>query len=183
MIVLDLTSMSKVVAEIRPVCETDLSVLAARFFQGGTAKHGERYARQQKGEVVYLVAFCEGQPVGHALLKWHGSQDTHVVNHLKFACPDIEDVFVLAELRSQGIGSQLLSFAEQLVIDHGYAHMGLSVAETNESARCLYERLGYKDARFGEYIEQGESIDAQGQLQRWMEICFYLIKDLEANDM
>ncbi len=175
--------MSKLVPEIRPVHETDLPVLATRFFQDGTAKHTERYARQQKGEVVYLVALCEGQPVGHALLKWHGSQDAPVASHLEFACPDIEDVFVLAEFRSQGIGSQLLGFAEQLAIDHGYVHVGLSVAKTNESARRLYERLGYKDARFGEYSEQGESIDSQGQPRRWKEICIYLIKDLEANGM
>ncbi len=181
--VLDLTSMSKAIAEIRPVCETDLSVLATHFFQGGTAKHTERYARQQKGEVVYLVAFCEGQPVGHALLKWHGSQDVPVASHLEFACPDIEDVFVLAELRSQGIGSQLLSCAEQLAVHHGYAHIGLSVAKANESARLLYERLGYQDACLGEYSERGESIDSQGQFQPWKEICIYLIKDLETNDM
>ncbi|HEY5271221.1 MAG TPA: GNAT family N-acetyltransferase [Anaerolineales bacterium] len=173
--------MSSVVANIRPITETDIALLEKRFQQGGMAKHAERFLRQQKGEAVYLVAWHRGQPVGHALLKWGGAQDEPVTRQLRVAFPDIEDLFVIAALRSQGIGSQLIHFAEQLALERGYTHIGLSVgAKTNEPARRLYGRLGYQEAHFGEYTERGEYLDPQGQHHTWEDICIYLIKDLRA---
>jgi GNAT superfamily N-acetyltransferase len=177
--ILGLIIMLKAVIDIRPIAQTDIALLEKRFPEGGLAKHADRFSRQQTGEVVYLVAWHREHPVGHALLKWGGSQDEPVAKQLKIGCPDIEDLFVLAEFRSQGIGSQLLSSAEQLAREQGYTHIGLSVAaETNDLARRLYERLGYQDAHFGEYTEHGEYIDEQGQRHTWEETCIYLIRDL-----
>jgi hypothetical protein len=70
--------MSKVVADIRPITETDIALLEKRFQQGGMAKHAELFLRQQKGEAVYLIAWIRGQAAGHALLKWGGEQDESV---------------------------------------------------------------------------------------------------------
>ncbi len=173
--------MSTLVLDIRPITETDIALLEKRFPQGGMAKHAERFLRQQKGEAVYLIAWHQGQPVGHTLFKWGGSKDEPVTKQLRVVCPDIEDLFVLAELRLQGIGSQLLHFVERLAWERGYTHIGLSVgAITNEPARRLYEHLGYQDTHFGEYTERGEYLDPQGQHHTWEEICIYLIKDLRA---
>jgi GNAT superfamily N-acetyltransferase len=142
--------MSSVDANIRPITETDIALLEKRFQQGGMAKHAERFLRQQKGEEVYLIAWHRVQPVGHTLLKWGGAQDEPVTRQLRVVCPDIEDLFVVAALRSQGIGSQLLRFAEQLAWERGYTHIGLSAgATTNEPARRLYGHLGYQDTHFG----------------------------------
>ena len=173
--------MSTAVVEIKPITATDLALLEKRFPQGGIAKHTGRFLRQQKGEAVYLIAWVQGEPVGHGLLKWGGSQDEPVARQLRLACPDVEDLFVLAEFRSQGIGSQLLCFAERLSLEQGYTHIGLSVGvETNAPARRLYERLGYQDAHFGEYLERGEYLDSHGRRHPWEEVCIYLIKDLSA---
>lgn len=98
--------MPSAIVEIKPITKADIAVLEKRFPQGGLAKHAERFLRQQKGEAVYLIAWYQGQPVGHALLKWDGSQDEHITRQLRVMCPDIEDLFVLTELRSQGIGNQ-----------------------------------------------------------------------------
>ncbi len=173
--------MPAAVVDIRSITKPDIILLEQRFPQGGIAKHSERLARQQRGEAVYLIAWCQGQPAGHALLKWGGSQDEPVTKQLRIACPDIEDLFVLEELRSQGIGSQLLCFAEHLAQEQDYTHIGLSVGViSNEPARRLYERLGYQDAHFGEYTEEGEYLDPQGHCHTWKETCIYLIKDLRA---
>jgi GNAT superfamily N-acetyltransferase len=135
--------MSKVATDIRQITETDISLLEQCFPQGGKAKHAERFLRQQRGEAGYLIAWVRGQPVGHALLKWGGAQDIPATRQLCGTCPDIEDLFVLVELRSQSIGSQLIRFAEQLARERGYTQIGLSVgAETNAQARLLYEHLG-----------------------------------------
>ena len=171
--------MSITIVDIKPIVETDIALLEKRFPEAGPAKHAERFARQQKGEAIYLIAWIQGQPAGHALIKWGGSQDEPVARQIRTATPDIEDLFVYGELRSQGIAGQLLSFAERLAREQGYTKVGLSVAvETNERARRLYERLGYQDAHFGEYTERGEYCDEQGQPQAWEERCIYLIKDL-----
>jgi GNAT superfamily N-acetyltransferase len=176
--------MSTVVVDIRPITEPDIVLLEKYFQKGGIAKHAERFLRQQKGAAVYLIAWYQGQPVGHALLKWGGSQDEPVAKQLRVACSDIEDLFVLAERRSQGIGRQLLYFAERLAWEQGYTYIGLSVgAKPDEPARRLYERLGYQDAHFGEYTERGEYLDPQGRHHIWEEVCLYLIKDLQAKDI
>jgi len=170
---------STAVVDIRPITEPDITLLEKHFPQGGMAKHAERFSRQQKGEAVYIIAWYQGRPVGHALLKWGGSQDGHVARQLNVSCPDIEDLFVLAEFRSQGIGSQLLCFAERLAWEQGYTHIGLSVgAKTNEPARRLYKRLGFQDTHFGVYTERGEYLDLQEQHHTWEETCIYLINDL-----
>jgi GNAT superfamily N-acetyltransferase len=173
--------MSKVVADIRPITETELTLLEKCFQQGRIAKHAERFLRQLKWEAVYLIAWHRGQPAGHALLKWGGAQDEPVTRQSRVACPDIEDLFVLVELRSQGIGSQLIRFAEQLAWERGYTQIGLSVgATTNEPALRLYRQIGYQDAHLGEYTERGEYLGPQGQHHTWENICIYLIKDLKA---
>ena len=171
--------MIKAILDIRPIAETDVVLLEKQFPQGGVAKHAERLSRQQKGDATYLIAWHKGYPVGHALLNWGGSRDEHVAKQLKSACPDLEDLFVLTGFRSQGIGRQLIDFAEQLVSTRGYSFLGLSVAaETNAAARRLYKRLGYQDAYFGEYVERGVYVDLRGQRRAWEETCIYLIKDL-----
>ena len=171
--------MTTVVVQIIPITEADLALLEERFPEGGPAKHAERLRRQQKGAVVYLIAWQRGEPVGHALLNWRGSQDEHVARQLQTACPDIEDLFVLAELRSRGIGRQILTAVEKLASQQGFTIIGLSAgAEPDDPARRLYERLGYRDAQFGEYTESGAYVDAQGRRQTWEVTCVYLIKDL-----
>jgi GNAT superfamily N-acetyltransferase len=173
--------MSPIGVVIRPASESDIALLESHFSDGGPAKHAECLMRQQKGEAVYLIAWHQGRPVGHALMKWGGSEDELVAERLKVACPDIGDLFVLEGLRSQGIGSQLLRFAERLARERGYGHIGLSVAaQGNEPARRLYERLGYRDAHFGEYVERAEFLDSQGHRHSWEETCVYLVKDLVA---
>ena len=171
--------MPKWSVDVKPVTEDDIILLERQFPEGLPDKHLGRRGRQQRGLVVYLIAWHEGQPVGHGLLKWGGSGDEHVASRLQGGCPDMEDLFVLEGMRSHGIGTQILQAAERLAAEHGYRRIGLSVDPAqNDPARRLYERLGYRDSGFGEYIEHGEYIDRQGQQQSWEEVCIYLIKEL-----
>lgn len=87
---------------------------------------------------TYLIAWDGDEPVGHAHLAWAGT-------HLQL--PEIQDMFVLPELRGRGIGTGLVAAAERLARERGHDRMSLSVSlDGNPNARHLYERLGYVDA-------------------------------------
>lgn len=165
--------------EISPATPADITVMTESFPDwGARQKHAARWQQQEQSNALYLVARQLGEPVGHAYLKWQGAGDPHVVERQTVPCPDLEDLFVLGAWRSQGIGTALLHMAEELALAWGFQHIGLSVAVENSAAWRLYERLGYQDAGFGEYTEQGTYLNAQGQLQTWEERCVYLIKEL-----
>jgi len=140
-------------------------------------KHRKRFARQKKGEVVYLIAWYENLPIGHVLLKWSGTTKAPMVARLK-DCPHIEDLFVIPDCRSKGIGSQLMDAVEGLCAQKGYAQVGLGVGIDNLRARSLYERRGYIDAGFGEFRTIYPYLDKNGKQQSGEEICVYLVKKL-----
>lgn len=91
-----------------------------------------RLDQHRRGRSVYLVAWEDEQPIGHALLDWTG--------------PELQDVYVTPDARRRGVASALTAEAERLAAERGHSALRLSVSETNEAARRLYERLGYLDA-------------------------------------
>jgi ribosomal protein S18 acetylase RimI-like enzyme len=137
--------------------------------------HHERLARQERGDAVCLVAWLDGVPVGHLLLKWAGSQ--------RFAsvlptCPTLSDIAVHPEYQSRGMGSQLMDAAERLAAQRGYCQVGLGVALENVRARALYEGRGYRDCSLGSYCSRWLYLDARGQEQWREETCVRLVKPL-----
>ena len=87
---------------------------------------------------MYLIAWEDAQPVGHAHLAWSG---THL------GLPEIQDVFVVPEKRRRGIATQLTHAAEEEARARGCNSISLSVSqEGNAAARLLYSKLGYVDA-------------------------------------
>ena len=165
--------------EIRPLAEEEIGLIEQHinFDWAALGKHRERFVKQQRSSVVYLVAWYKNVPVGHALLQWDGSTDKPAASELG-RCPDVEDLFVSPDYRSKGIGSMLLDFAESLASQQGYSRIGLGVSIDNPRARSLYERRRYRDSGLGEYATGGCYIDKDGQEQSWEEICNYLIKQL-----
>jgi GNAT superfamily N-acetyltransferase len=168
-----------ILVEVRQAEKEDLAALEFAFPIGPAEKHAERLQRQSRGEVLYLVAWYKGKPVGHSLLKWQGAAETHIQAHFEGRCPDVEDLFVITSMRSRSVGRQILLNAEQHAKLRGYVQIGLSVGVHNTRAKSLYSRLGYRDAQLGDHYESGEYVDADGQLQKWEEKCIYLIKALE----
>ena len=54
----------------------------------------------------------------------------------------LEDLFVLPEFRSQGIGKALLIYLARLAVERGCGRFEWSVLDWNESAIEFYKRLG-----------------------------------------
>jgi ribosomal protein S18 acetylase RimI-like enzyme len=56
----------------------------------------------------------------------------------------MDGITIHAEVRGQGIGSQLLNALSQFGVEHGYHYIRLEVIDTNLRAQQLYERLGFQ---------------------------------------
>ncbi len=164
--------------DVRPLARQELLVVERGLPYGPPEKHAERLDRQQRGLVVYLIAWHQDQPVGHGLLKWQGADEEHISSVYRGTCPDVEDLLVSEVYRSQGIGTQILQAAERLVRERGLDRIGLGVDVRNPRARALYERTGYRDAGLGLHSEHGEYLNQAGGVTTWEETCVYLVKSL-----
>ena len=124
--------MTKLSVEIGPLTKDELGVVEEllNFDWGNPQKHQERLDMQQRDELIYLIAWIEGQPVGHAVLEWAGK--THDALACKVRdCPHVDDLFVHPEQRSKGIGTQLLDRAQNMAVRRGYRCVGIGVAIDN----------------------------------------------------
>ena len=84
---------------------------------------------------VALIAEDEGTPVGYALASV--VPQTPIRGHLY-------DLYVNADVRGRGVGRELIAAVAERLKGRGVTHLSLDVALTNDSARRLYERLGFR---------------------------------------
>jgi GNAT superfamily N-acetyltransferase len=119
-------------------------LVSVRELEPSDVQHVDRFLplsrlSDQTADVsTYLVAWDGREPVGHVHIAWTG---THL------GVPEIQDVFVAAERRRQGIASQLTRAAEARARAQGWETISLSVSEKgNDPARRLYAKLGYMEA-------------------------------------
>jgi ribosomal protein S18 acetylase RimI-like enzyme len=117
---------------------------------------------------TYLIAWEEGEPVGHAHVAWERTT---------LGVPEIQDVFVLPELRSRGIGTGLSRAAEELAGARGYSEVSIGASVANDGALRLYRRLGFREAGLppqrvaGTIVIRGKPVEVDDTL-------LYLIKRL-----
>lgn len=112
---------------------TGLEVRALRESQDLDAMDALPLHRLHQGDGRYLVAWLDGEPVGHL----------HLADG---APPEVQDLFVVEAWRGRGIATALLDAAESAALAAGHAELRMEVSLDNAAARALYERLGYLDA-------------------------------------
>ncbi len=66
----------------------------------------------------------------------------------------LEELFVLPEYRSCGLGKEFFEMAEAEARENGYARIRLEVEEENIRARSLYERLGYQSLGYRQMVKE-----------------------------
>jgi GNAT superfamily N-acetyltransferase len=121
-----------------------------------------------EGAQTYLVAWDGNEPVGHAHVAWEETT---------LGVPEIGDVFVPAELRGRGIGTELSEAAEQMARMRGHRQISISASIANEGALRLYRRLGYRDAGVPPKRVQGTIMVRTGPMEV-DDTVLYLIKDI-----
>ena len=98
-------------------------------------------------EFMLYMAYSNNKPAGIILLDPRGIAGS----------PYIKSIAVYPEFRSQGIGTKLLTFAEDLFRNNS-KHIFICVSSFNHRARKLYEKCGYQAAgEFKNYIIEGAS--------------------------
>lgn len=167
--------MNKNALVIHSITASELEIIEAAFPSGDATKHQSRFDMQMQDGANYLFAWFQGVPIGHVLLRWHGTLDEPIASSLR-DCPHVEDLFVQKEYRSEGIGTTLLNAVESSVKERGFNRMGLAVGTENSNAKRLYERLGYVETSFGAFDSCWVEVDKHGESKEYRESVVYLVK-------
>lgn len=164
--------------EIKPCRKEDLVALERSMPSTGRSRFHERRFRQQlSGASTYLVAWLDGEPVGHLNVIW--TEDEDLSKHLS-GCPELNALGVWPpERRSQGIGRALVAAGEQMVRARGLTRAAMGVGLANHRAASLYEELGYRDWGHGSYVDRWTWVDDDGVEHEDSEPCTWLIKDID----
>ncbi len=117
---------SALAPEIRPLEHSKILLLDAHIDPNRLAgRHHERFAQQQYGHLTYRIAWLDDIPVGHTMVCWTGATDTFIAARIT-DCAHIEDLFVMPQYRSHGIGTQILVHAERIAAERGFTRIGLA---------------------------------------------------------
>ena len=133
--------------------------------------HKKRFLDQKAGRGTYLIAWRNNRPVGHLNIRWGSAQKPKIK-------PMLNCMEIVPELRSRGIGAQLLVAAEKLIKKRGLGQAELMVGVNNTRAKEFYERSGFKDPGYAPEIIRWPANANDPHSRIIKEECLYLIKDL-----
>ncbi len=138
--------------------------------------HESHHARQMADHTTYLIVWKGDEPLGSGVMQWSGCVGSNAREAFPRAV-EINHVQVRDEYRRQGVGSALITAAEQLIGRKGWRQTAVGVADDNPTAKRLYLRLGYRstgvfDASEYEWVTDG------GTVRHAIEHDQLLVKDL-----
>lgn len=161
---------------IRPLEERDLPGLEwdgeYRHFR---AVFRSNFDDMRKGHRWMLVAAQGDTLVGQIFIQYN-SADRHYADGSRRGY--LYALRVRPAWRGQGLGRRLVQAAEEHLARRGYRMAVIAVAKTNERARSLYLRLGYR--AFGDDPGIWAFTDADGREQRMEEPAWLMEKALAA---
>ena len=164
--------------EIRPISKRDIDVVVANLNpMRSAATHRGRLHTQSEGDLVYLIAWDGDTPIGHGQIIWDGPLGAPQ-QHLDLKCPYVEDLWVVDDARSQGVGTAILARMETMARQREYRRLGLSVGVENTRAIRLYESLGFSTIGVPNFVLSGTVSDANGDMHFWSEECQYMRKSI-----
>ena len=96
-----------------------------------------------RDDVVVVLADDNGRDVGFALLTLRPTP------YYDGSLSQLEELYVVPELRDRGIGSRILGAAIETVRAKGGVEMHINVDEIDEDARRFYEHHGFSNIEAG----------------------------------
>ncbi|NMO52920.1 GNAT family N-acetyltransferase [Actinoplanes sp. TBRC 11911] len=159
--------------EIRPADEGDLSAFATDPDFGLLPERLDRRAAE-KGEL--LVAREGGVPVGHVYIWDERADEPELRKHLGDT-PLIMNLWVQEDRRRRGVGSKLMTKAEDWARERGHLLVALGVLPDNDAAIKLYLGRGYREWEHGE-VKTHHDHYIDGDHFETSEICVIFVKKL-----
>ncbi len=118
---------------------------------------------------THVVRELASRPQAFSVLAFDGSTPVGLVNCIEgfstFQCRplvNVHDVAVLASHRGQRVAEQMLALAEAIARERGACKLTLEVLQGNQSARRLYERVGFAGYQLDPALGQAQF------MQKWL---------------
>lgn len=137
---------------IRQIEKSDLDKIDYTFKSEFGRTHADDLHDQSLSEISFFVAWLNGNPVGHALVRWSGPRDETVRKNYP-DCPEIYRLKVLKEFRDQGIATAIIKRCENEALKRECLLIGLGTDPNIISKDNLYKRSGYEPSTVVSYID------------------------------
>ena len=137
---------------IRQIEKSDLGKMDNTFKSEFERTHADDLHDQSLSEISFFIALMNGNPVGHALVRWLGSRDETVRKNYP-DCPEIYRLRVLKEFRSQGIATAIIRKCENEALARHHLLIGLGTHSNITLKDNLYIQLGYESSTVGSYTD------------------------------
>ena len=137
---------------IRPIGKSDLDKMNYTFKSEFGRTHTDDLHDQSLSDISFFVAWLNGNPVGHALVRWLGPR-AEIVRKDYPNCPEIYRLKVIKEFRAQGIATAIIRKCENEALKRHCFLIGLGTDPNITSKDNLYIRLGYESSTIGSYID------------------------------
>ena len=146
-----------------------------------STEYAKRFAAQERGELVQVVAWDGERPVGKAMVLFPGYEE-YSTSAEREACGEIRDVAVEPDARRLGVATAMIAALETAVRERGLSRVGMTVALAAEDApaRDLYAKLGFGIAH-GPFITSTNLYDDDGRPIHVGAVMSYLTKVLASS--
>ncbi len=160
---------------VRPIEKSDLDIMDCTFKSEFGRTHADDLHDQSLSDISFFVAWLNGNPVGHALVRWQGPREEQVRGNYP-DCPEIYRLKVLKEFREQGIATAIIKKCEQEAIKRECMLIGLGTDPTISSKDNLYKRSGYESSTVNRYIDTYKTKSDDGTIVTIRKDVQFLIK-------
>lgn len=149
--------------EVRRIRAEELERFTAELPAWNSTEYAKRLAAQERGELVQVVAWQGGRPVGKAMVLFPGHEE-YSESAEREGCGEVRDVAVAPEARRLGVATAMITLLEAATRERGIPRIGLCVAlpDDDAAARSLYAKLGYTVAH-GPFIASTDLDDDDGR--------------------
>ncbi|MDP6923896.1 MAG: GNAT family N-acetyltransferase [Candidatus Scalindua sp.] len=163
---------------IRQIEESDLGKMDCTFKSEFGRTHADDLHDQSLSSLSFFVAWLNGNPVGHALVRWLGPRDKTVRRNYP-DCPEIYRLRVLEEFRSQGIATAIIRKCENEALERQCLLIGLGTHSDITSKDNLYIQLGYELSTADNYIDTYQTRSNDGAVVTIRKNAQFLIKKIK----
>ncbi len=162
---------------IRQIEKSDLDKMDNAFKSEFGRTHADDLLDQSLSNISFFVAWLNGNPVGHALVRWLGPRAETVRKNYP-DCPEIYRLKVLKEFREQGIATTILKKCESEALKRHCLLIGLGTDPNISPKDNLYKQSGYTSSTVDSYIDTYKTKSEDGTVVTIRKDAQFLVKRL-----